>query len=153
KNSAAEAALDLFRAGARVSLVHRGPEMGRTVKYWVRPDIENRFKNNEIQAYMNARVLKITPVHVRIQQNGNLKEISAQQVFALTGYHSSTKFLEQLGIPWDPGTLRTDLNKDTYETRVPGVYLVGSVSGGRINGEIFIENGRFHGEAVVRAIA
>jgi thioredoxin reductase (NADPH) len=153
KNSAAEAALDLFRSGARVSLVHRGTEMGKTVKYWVRPDIENRFKNGEIQAYMNAKVLEITPTHVRIQQNGTAKELHAVQVFALTGYHSSTQFLDQLGVRWDQDTLRPTLSKDTFETEVPGVYLAGSVSGGRLNGEIFIENGRFHGEAVVRAIA
>jgi thioredoxin reductase (NADPH) len=153
KNSAAEAALDLFRGGARVSLVHRGQEMGTTVKYWVRPDIENRFKKGEIQAYMNAKVIEITPSSVRIQQNGDLKDLAAAQVFALTGYHSSTKFFAQLGVLWDPETLRAQLDKDTFETNVPGVYLAGSVSGGRINGEIFIENGRFHGEAVVGAIA
>jgi thioredoxin reductase (NADPH) len=153
KNSAAEAALELFRSGARVSLVHRGAEMGKTVKYWVRPDIENRLKNGEITPYMNAHVLEITPTHVRIQQNGTRKDLHADQVFAMTGYHSSTVFFEQLGIRWDRDTLRPEFNKETYETNVPGVYLAGSVSGGRINGEIFIENGRFHGEVVVRTIA
>jgi thioredoxin reductase (NADPH) len=153
KNSAAEAALDLFRSGARVSLVHRGAEMGQTVKYWVRPDIENRFKNGEIQACMKAKVVEITSSHVRIEQNGSQRELPAQQVFALTGYHSSTNFWDQLGVNWDRETLRPQFNTDTYETNVPGVYLAGSVSGGRINGEIFIENGRFHGEAVVRAIS
>jgi len=152
KNSAAEAALDLFRGGARVSLVHRGSEMGKTVKYWVRPDIENRFKNGEIQSYMNSRVLEITPTNVRIQQNGATLEIRADQVFALTGYHSSTRFFEQLEIRWDPETLRPDYNPETFETNVKGVYLAGSVVGGRLNGEVFIENGRFHGEAVMQAI-
>jgi thioredoxin reductase (NADPH) len=153
KNSAAEAALDLFRGGARVSLVHRGPEMGKTVKYWVRPDIENRFKNGQITPYFNAKVLQITPRHVKILQDGRLGEIPAQQVFALTGYHCSTKFFDQLGVRYDADTLRAECNPDTFETNVPGIYLAGSVIGGRINGEIFIENGRFHGAVVVKSIA
>jgi thioredoxin reductase (NADPH) len=153
KNSAAEAALDLFRGGARVSLVHRGAEMGKTVKYWVRPDIENRVKNGEIAAYFNARVRRITSDAVLFEQDGAEKQIPAFQVFALTGYHSSTKFFEQLGVTWDPGTLRPKLDAQTFETNVPGVYAAGSVIGGRLNGEIFIENGRFHGAAVVKAIA
>jgi thioredoxin reductase (NADPH) len=152
KNSAAEAALDLFRGGARVSLIHRGAEMGKTVKYWVRPDIENRFKNGEIAAFMNSCVVAITPTHVRIDQKGHTKEIRADHVFALTGYHSSTKFFEQLGIAWDPLTLRPQYNSETYETNVPGVYLAGSVVGGRLNGEVFIENGRFHGQVVVEHV-
>lgn len=153
KNSAAETALELFRAGARVSVIHRGPEMGKTVKYWVRPDIENRFKRQEITAYMNSTVLSITSSHVRINQAGTIKEVRADQVFALTGYHTSTKFFEQLGVRWDPDTLRPEFDTESFETNVPGVYLAGSVIGGRLNGEIFIENGRFHGEAVVRSIA
>src|SRR5262245_5611377 len=153
KNSAAEAALDLFRGGARVSLVHRGSAMGETVKYWVRPDIENRFKRNEITPYFNARVTEITKEHVRIAQNGAMREVRAQQVFALTGYHCSTKFFDQLGVRYDRDTLRAEYNPETFETNVHGVYLAGSVVGGRINGEVFIENGRFHGETLMKAIA
>jgi len=152
KNSAAEAALDLFRGGARVSLIHRGSAMGETVKYWVRPDIENRFKRNEIAAYFNATVLQITRTHVRISQNGERLDVAAHQVFALTGYHSSTKFFEQLGIRYDSSTLRPEYNPETFETNVAGVYLAGSVIGGRLNGEVFIENGRFHGETLMKAI-
>ncbi len=152
KNSAAEAALDLFRGGARVTLIHRGAEMGKTVKYWVRPDIENRLKNGEITGYFNARVTKITSDHVLFEQNGGERQASAAQVFALTGYHSSTTFFDQLGVSWDPVTLRPQHDPQSFETNVPGVYLAGSVVGGRLNGEIFIENGRFHGEAVVRSI-
>jgi thioredoxin reductase (NADPH) len=152
KNSAAEAALDLFRGGARVSLVHRGPTMGETVKYWVRPDIENRFKKGEISPYFNAKVLEITKSYVKIAQNGTACDLPAQQVFALTGYHCSTKFFDQLGVRYNADTLRAEYNPETYETNVPGIYLAGSVIGGRLNGEIFIENGRFHGEVLVRAI-
>jgi thioredoxin reductase (NADPH) len=152
KNSAAEAALDLFRGGARVSLVHRGPAMGETVKYWVRPDIENRFKKGEITPYFNARVLEIATAHVRISQNGETRDIPAQQVFALTGYHCSLQFFDQLGVRYNPDTLRAEYNPETFETNVPGIYLAGSVIGGRINGEIFIENGRFHGEVLMKSI-
>jgi thioredoxin reductase (NADPH) len=153
KNSAAEAALDLFRGGARVSLVHRGAAMGQNVKYWVRPDIENRFKNGEITAYFNSNVIEITKRHVKIVQNGDVREIPAQQVFAMTGYHCSTKFYDQLGVRYDPNTLRAEHNPETFETNVAGIYLAGSVIGGKINGDIFIENGRFHGEVLMKAIA
>jgi thioredoxin reductase (NADPH) len=153
RNSAAEAALDLFRGGARVTLVHRGAEMGSTLKYWVRPDIENRFKAGEVKAYFNALIKRITPSSVEIVQQGTPITIKTQQVFLLTGYHSSTKFFEQLGVKWDSDTLRPQYNSETFETNVPGVYLAGSIVGGRFNAEVFIENGRFHGETVVKAIA
>src|SRR5437867_6115957 len=143
KNSVGEAALDLFRGGARVSLIHRGAAMGETVKYWVKPDIENRFKKGEITPYFNAKLLEITKDHVRFSQNGTTGEVRAHQVFALTGYHCSTKFFDQLGVRYDAETLRAEYNPQTFETNVVGVYLAGSVVGGRINGEVFIENGRF----------
>jgi thioredoxin reductase (NADPH) len=153
KNSAAEAALDLFRGGARVSLVHRGPAMGQTVKYWVRPDIENRFKNGEITPYFNAQILEIDKDHVKIAQNGTTSALPAQQVFALTGYHCSTKFFDQLDVKYDPETLRAQHDPQSFETNVPGIYLAGSVVGGRLNGEVFIENGRFHGEVLIKRIS
>jgi thioredoxin reductase (NADPH) len=152
KNSAAEAALDLFRAGARVSLVHRQAELGSTLKYWVRPDIENRIKAKEIRAFMSARVTEITPAAVRISQNGSNHEIPAAQVFALTGYCTTTRFFEQLGVQVNPETLRPQLDPATFQTNVDGVFVAGSASAGRLNGEIFIENGRLHGERIVRAI-
>ena len=153
KNSAAEAALDLFRGGARVSLVHRGAAMGQNVKYWVKPDIENRFKNGEITPYFNAAVLEISKDHVKLVQNGDTRGIPAQHVFALTGYHPSTTFFDQLGVRYDAGTLRPEHDPQTFETNVRGVYLAGSVVGGRINGDVFIENGRFHGEALMKVIS
>jgi thioredoxin reductase (NADPH) len=153
KNSAAEAALDLFRSGARVSLIHRGREMGNTVKYWVRPDIENRFKKGEITPYFNANILEITKDHVHISQGGTMRDVPAHQVFALTGYHCSTTFFDQLGVRYDPDTLRPSHSPETFETNVEGVYLAGSVIGGRLNGEVFIENGRFHGEALIKEVS
>jgi thioredoxin reductase (NADPH) len=153
KNSAVEAALDLFRGGARVSMIHRGATLGSTVKYWIRPDIENRFKNGEITPYLNSKVLEITRDDVRISQNGEMREVRAQQVFALTGYHCSTKFFDQLGVRYDKDTLRAQYSPETFETNIAGVYLAGSVVGGRLNGEVFIENGRFHGEVLMKVIA
>jgi thioredoxin reductase (NADPH) len=153
KNSAAEAALDLFRGGAHVTLLHRGSEMGSTVKYWVRPDIENRFKAGEIRAMFNTRVVAITASTVQVEQGDEKRDIPCDQVFLLTGYHSDPKFFHQLGVHYDKDTLRPKYDADTYETTVGGVYLAGSVIGGRMNAEVFIENGRFHGERVVREIA
>jgi len=153
KNSAAEAALDLFRGGARVTLVHRGSEMGSTLKYWVRPDIENRFKNGEVKALFNTLVKRITPTEVEVVQPDKTLTLPAQQVFLLTGYHSSTRFFEQLGVKWDSDTLRPQFNPETFETNTAGVFLAGSIVGGRFNAEVFIENGRFHGETVVKTIA
>lgn len=153
RNSAAEAALDLFRGGARVTLVHRGAEMGSTLKYWVRPDIENRFKAGEVKVFFNSLLKRITDSSVEIDQAGTPHTLHADQVFLLTGYHSSTKFFEQLGVKWDSDTLRPQYNPETFETNVPGVYLAGSIVGGRFNAEVFIENGRFHGETVVKAVA
>lgn len=153
RNSSAEAALDLFRGGARVTLVHRGAEMGSTLKYWVRPDIENRFKAGEVKVFFNSVVKEITPGTVEILQQGARHSLPAQQVFLLTGYYSSTRFFEQLGVPFDASTLRPQYDPETFETPVRGVYLAGSVVGGRFNAEVFIENGRFHGERAVHAIA
>jgi thioredoxin reductase (NADPH) len=153
QNSAAEAALDLYRAGARVALVHRRSELGSSLKYWVRPDIENRIERREIAAWLDSAVEEILPGSVRISRQGTTIELPADQVFALTGYYPSTRFLEQLGVQYDADILLPSFDPETFETNVPGVYLAGSVVAGRRHKEIFIENGRFHGAAVMRAIA
>jgi thioredoxin reductase (NADPH) len=153
QNSAAEAALELFRAGARVTLVHRRAELGQSLKYWVRPDIENRIERQEIRAFMPAEAVRISPTHVRIRHVSEEIDIPAHQVFALTGYQPKTTFLDQLGVRYDPDILVPDYDPASYETNVAGVFLAGSVVAGRRHKEIFIENGRFHGEAVMRAIA
>jgi thioredoxin reductase (NADPH) len=153
KNSAAEAALELFRSGARVTLLHRGDELGQSIKYWVRPDIGNRIARNEITAHFSTVVEEITPTHVRARTDQTSLEIRADQVFALTGYHQSTKFFEQLGVRFDTEILEPEYNPETYETNVPGVFLAGSIVAGKKHREIFIENGRFHGESVIRTIA
>ncbi len=152
KNSAAEAALDLYRNGARVTLVHRGKELGKTIKYWVRPDIENRVKAGQIQLLLEARIEEITRDEVVVEQHARTKRLPAKQVFALTGYHPDFSFIESLGVKLDPESRRPTLNPNTLESNVPGVYLAGVVIGGRHTGEIFIENGRFHGKQIINAL-
>jgi thioredoxin reductase (NADPH) len=152
KNSAAEAALDLYRNGARVTMVHRNKELGATIKYWVRPDIENRIKAGQIQALFGARVTQIVQGAVIVQNGGGEKHLPARQVFALTGYHPDFEFIEGLGVRLDPETRKPSLNPKTLESNVPGVHLAGVVIGGRHTGEIFIENGRFHGKQIVEAL-
>ena len=152
KNSAAEAALDLYRNGARVTLVHRGRELGATIKYWVRPDIENRIKAGKIQALLDTRVAEIARDEVVVENHAQTKRIPAKQVFALTGYHPDFRFMESLGVKLDPESKRPTLNPQTLESNVPGIHLAGVVIGGRHTGEIFIENGRFHGKQIIEAL-
>ena len=152
KNSAAEAALDLYRNGARVTLVHRRPELGATIKYWVRPDIENRIKAGQVKGFFETRVREITRDEVVVQNGGGEKRLPAKQVFALTGYHPDFRFIESLGVQLDPETRKPALDPDTLESNVPGIHLAGVVIGGRFTGEIFIENGRFHGKQIIEAL-
>ena len=152
KNSSAEAALDLYRNGARVTLVHRGRELGSSIKYWVRPDIENRIKAGQIQALLNARVEEITRDEVVLEQHAQTKKVPAKQVFALTGYHPDFSFIEGLGVKLDAESRRPALDSNTLESNVPGIHLAGVVIGGRHTGEIFIENGRFHGKQIIQAL-
>jgi thioredoxin reductase (NADPH) len=153
KNSAAEAALDLYRAGARVTLVHRRAELGATIKYWVRPDIENRIKAAQVSALLNTRVTRIEPEQVWVQGNNGERPLPARRVFALTGYHPDFEFLRSLGISLDPQTNKPAMNPETHESNVPGIHLAGVVIGGNVTGEIFIENGRFHGKQIITALA
>ena len=153
QNSAAEAALELFRAGAHVTLLHRNKELGKSLKYWVGPDIKNRIERKEIAAYLETEAVEILPGRVRARQNSSEIELPADQVFALTGYHPSTVFYDQIGVEYDPDILVPSYDPDTYETNVSGMYLAGSIVAGRRHKEIFIENGRFHGEIVMQTIA
>ena len=152
KNSAAEAALDLYRNGARVTLVHRKAELGSTIKYWVRPDIENRIKGEQVKALFDTHVKKITADEVIVANGAGEKRLPARQVFALTGYHPDFAFIESLGVKLDPQTKKPAQNPETLESNVPGLYLAGVVIGGLHTGEIFIENGRFHGKQIVNAL-
>jgi thioredoxin reductase (NADPH) len=152
KNSAAETALDLFRGGARVTLVHRDAELGKSLKFWVKPDIENRIKAGEIRALFRSHVTRIEPHHVWVKNSGDEQVVPAAQVFAMTGYHPDFEFLESLGIRLDPKTRKPQVNPESLESNVPGIYLAGVIVGGIHTGEIFIENGRFHGKQIIAAI-
>jgi len=152
KNSAAEAALDLYRTGARVTLVHRRAELGSTIKYWVRPDIENRIRAGQIKALFNTHVVRITSEFVHVTGPDGDKTLPAVEVFALTGYHPDFDFLRQLGVKLDPETNKPALDPQTLESNVPGLYLAGVVIGGKHTSEIFIENGRFHGKQIIAAL-
>jgi thioredoxin reductase (NADPH) len=145
KNSAVEAALQLFRAGARVTLVYRGASLPASVKYWLKPDLENRIKAGEISAKYGASVLEITDREVIL---GGGVRVAADRVYALTGFHPDFDLFRSIGIAFDQTTGRPTLNPETLETNVPGVYLAGSVTAGRKISEVFIENGRFDGEKI-----
>jgi thioredoxin reductase (NADPH) len=149
KNSAAIAALDLWRHGARVTLVHRGAEMHPHVKYWILPDINNRVKNGEIQAFFNSAVASIAEDTVTLATPGGETTIANDFVFALTGYHPDFSFIERLGVRLDEANDRCPVcDPATLESNVPGIYLAGVIVAGERTNEIFIENGRFHGRLI-----
>jgi thioredoxin reductase (NADPH) len=158
QNSAAEAALDLYRNGARVTIVHRKPEFGTSLKYWVKPDIENRVREGSVAARFNARLIEIKETSVVMEQkqaDGTTvtEDLPADAVFLLTGYRSDTALLTACGVAFNPTTFEPEYDADTFESNVPGLFLAGQVLTGRQSGKIFIENGRFHGERVVEVIA
>jgi thioredoxin reductase (NADPH) len=153
KNSAAEASLELFRAGAHVTLVHRRAALGDSIKYWVRPDIDNRIKEGSIAARFNACVTEITPTSLVINQEGTREEIPAEGVFLLTGYHPDADLMRKAGIRVDDETLAPDLNMETFETNVPNLFIAGGAIAGKKTGNIFIENGRFHGSKIIEVLA
>ena len=153
KNSAAIAALDLWRHGAHVTLVHRGEELHRHIKYWIKPDIENRIKNGEIAAYFSSTVQEITEDCVRLATPAGEVVLHNDFVFALTGYHPDFGFLEQLGVRLDEENDRCPVcNEITLESNVPGIYLAGVIVAGERTNEIFIENGRFHGKLIADSL-
>ena len=149
KNSAAIAALELWRHGARVTLVHRGPAIQPNVKYWIKPDIENRIKNGEVAAHFNTTVKEIKPTMVVLNTPEGELTLKNDFVLAMTGYHPDLEFLRQTGIEIGPAPdCRPSVRLDTLETNVPGIYLAGVVVAGNRTAEIFIENGRFHGREI-----
>jgi thioredoxin reductase (NADPH) len=157
-NSAAEAALECFRAGARVTLVHRGPALKASIKYWVKPDIENRIKEGSVAARFNTCVTEIKPTSVVVRTAGSENddvgddELPADAVLLLTGYRSDSNLLRAAGVRLDERCVPA-FNPDTFETNVPGLFLAGGAVTGMDTSNIFIENGRFHGEKIVQVIA
>ena len=152
KNSAAIAALELYRAGAEVTLVHRRAQLSDSIKYWIRPDIENRIKEGSIPALFETCVTEIRAHSAVLSSARGPEEIPAEQVFLLTGYHPDTSLLRQAGVRVDEATLVPEHDPATLETNVPGLFLAGALVSGKQTSRIFIENGRFHGETIVGAI-
>jgi thioredoxin reductase (NADPH) len=164
-NSAAESALEMYRAGAHVTLIHRAPQLKSTIKYWVRPDIDNRIKEGSIAARFNTCVKEIRPTSVVVTSLNDVsgagggtapnvkdEELPADAVFLLVGYHADWDLMMRAGI------VLTDrrapvLDPETFETNVPGLFVAGGAVAGVDTGNIFIENGRFHGERIVEVIA
>jgi thioredoxin reductase (NADPH) len=152
KNSACLAALELWWTGARVTMVVRGGEIHRHVKYWIKPNIENRIKNKEIPAYFHSHVLEIGPRSVRISTPEGEKELKNDFVFAMTGYRPDTEFLAAHGIRFDPSSHKPFTDPETLESDRKGMFLAGVLVAGMHTNEIFIENGRFHGQKIAEAI-
>lgn len=148
KNSAAIAALELWRHGARVTLVHRGPAMHKHVKYWILPDIENRIKRGEVAAHFNSQVTEIAPGSVTLETPEGVRVLPNNVVFALTGYHPDFDFLTTLGVQFEGKDRLPVCDAKCLESNVPGIYLAGVIVAGSRTNEIFIENGRFHGRQI-----
>ena len=150
KNSAAIAALDLWRHGAQVTLVHRGEAMHHHVKYWILPDINNRIKNGEVTAYFSSSVSSITQDAVELLTPEGTVVLANDYVFALTGYHPDFDFLTSVGVRLEGLDQLPVCDPQTLESNVPGLYLAGVIVAGARTNEIFIENGRFHGRQIAQ---
>ena len=153
KNSAAIAALELWWTGARVTLIHRGGKISDSVKYWIKPNIENRIKNGEIRSYFHSRVVEIQADCLRIDTLEGEIALKNDFVFALIGYQPDLQFLNSTGITLEAETLRPRTNPGTLESERSGIYLAGVIVAGMHTNEIFIENGRFHGQLIAQSIA
>ena len=152
-NSAVDAALETYRKGAEVTMIIRHSEISKSVKYWVKPDIENRIKEGSITAYFNAEVLEITPAAMIFKdENHTIHEIENDFVLAMTGYLPNFEFLRNSGIELQGDCLNPFYNEETMETNIPGLYLAGVVCGGRDTHLWFIENSRIHANLILKDI-
>src|SRR2546425_5188977 len=151
KNSAVEAALQLFRAGARTTIIHRGTTWPKSVKYWLRPDLENRIKAGEMQARLGSQVVEITARDVLVRGAlGNAERIPADRVYPLIGFHPDLELFTRTGIAFDPESGRPQIEPETLETSVPGVFVAGRVPPGNKNPQVFIADGRVVGQKIFR---
>ncbi|HET7217582.1 MAG TPA: YpdA family putative bacillithiol disulfide reductase [Vicinamibacterales bacterium] len=154
KNSAAKAALDCYRHGAEVSLIVRAATLSDKIKYWIRPDLENRIKEGSIHAFFNTAIDQIRKASIVLRTPEGLREIANDWVLAMTGYHPDYSFLEGLGLTFADDGFKTPVYDDaTFETTRPGVYVAGTVCGGYQTSRWFIENGRFHARQIMHHIA
>ncbi|WP_100374610.1 YpdA family putative bacillithiol disulfide reductase [Bacillus sp. FJAT-45037] len=153
KNSAIDAALELEKAGARVTALYRGTEYSTSVKPWILPEYDSLVKNEKIKLFFEAEVSEITENEVIYKVGENVYKAKADAVFAMTGYHPDHSFLRNIGVDVDEQTGRPSFHPDTMETNVAGVYIAGVIAAGNNANEIFIENGRFHGPLIAEHIA
>jgi thioredoxin reductase (NADPH) len=149
KNSAVEAALDLHRHGARVSIVHRRREIKDNVKYWVLPDIQNRIKEGSISIFLNSTVNRINPDSIEIKIKKKIKILPADAVYLLTGYQPDVSLWKNCGVEFDQVTWEPKINPHSLESTIPGLYLAGSLIAGKNANKIFIENSREHSEKIL----
>src|SRR3954463_12511476 len=154
RNSAAKAALDCYRHGARVTLVVRGAALSEKIKYWIKPDLENRIKEGSIAAFFGSTVAEIREASVLLHTPAGPREIENQWVLAMTGYHPDFDLLHRFGVTFAEDGWRTPIyDEATFETAPRGVYIAGPVGGGRQTGRWFIENGRFHARQIAEHMA
>lgn len=152
KNSAVDATLELHKAGARITVLYRGSEYSKSIKPWILPEFESLVRNNRIKMYFNAEVKEIDEKAVYFVKNGQEQKIKNDFVFAMTGYRPDVEFMKKIGININENNGKPQYQPETYETNIPGIYIAGVVASGFNNNEIFIENGRYHGEAIAKAI-
>ena len=152
-NSAVDAALEIWRKGGDVTMIVRGPEIGERVKYWVKPDIENRIREGSIKAYFRSEIEKITPTEVTIKTPEGRQILQNDFVIALTGYRPDFEFLEKLGVEFSQdGKMLPSYNPTTMETNISGLYLAGVICGGMETHKWFIENSRIHAKIIANTI-
>jgi thioredoxin reductase (NADPH) len=152
RNSAVEAALDLYRHGARVTLVHRGGTLSPGVKYWILPDFENRLKAGQIRGQFSSAVTRFRPGVLEVSSPGGEGRVKADFAFVLIGFRPDTSLLLRFGLQVDPETLGPVHDPETFETTRSGMFVAGSVVAGKFNNRVFVENGRLHGAAIVSAL-
>ena len=152
KNSAAEAALDLYRHGARVTLVARGPAISERVKYWIKPDLENRIAAGKIRALFRTRILEIVPGEVLVEGPAGKQSLRADAIFPLIGYEPDFALFERCGIQLEGPNRIPSHDLETLESNVPDLYLAGAILGGVEVGRIFIENSRHHAALIANSI-
>jgi thioredoxin reductase (NADPH) len=152
KNSSVDAALELVKAGARVTVLYRGDKYSPSIKPWILPEFEAQVRSGLIKMEFNAKVTEITDFEVVYKVNGTEKRLKNDFVFAMTGYHPDHHFLIEMGVEIDHETGRPYYNQNSMETNVEGIYIAGVIAAGNNANEIFIENGRFHGDLIAEAI-
>lgn len=152
KNSAVDAALELQKAGARITVLYRGAHYSDSIKPWILPEFDSLVKKDIVQMEFNAEVTKITHDAVHYEVHGDSRKIKNDFVFAMTGYHPDLTFLERAGIHVEQSSGKPAFHERSMETNIPGLYVAGVVASGYNNNEIFIENGRLHGKSIAKAI-